>query len=123
LAHPPGNPANQKLPNQFGVDSDNPTQPVRSSSLSWSLVPGIQVHRRTWDGETSLYIYPIGETMVVSEFGAAAIAGISAGCTDLPSLEHWCQERRVADAGEDMSGVLSSFVASLAELEIIELRQ
>lgn len=77
---------------------------------------------RTWGSETAVHFDGPGETMVVNELGAVAIAAIAAGCRDLAALEHWCRDRGFADAGDDLLSGLSSLLASLAELEIVEVR-
>lgn len=88
--------------------------------LRWVLAPGVRVLSRTWGDETAVYFEGAGETMVVSELGATAIAGIASGCADLASLEDWCRERRTPAGDEDLAAGLLAVLEQLAACEIIE---
>lgn len=99
---------------------DAPQPRSELADLRWRLVPGVRVLSRTWDDETAVFFQGAGETMVVSELGSAAIAGIAAGCADLPALEAWCRGRGLAAADEDLGATLLAVLEKLAAFEIIE---
>jgi hypothetical protein len=87
----------------------------------WRLVPGIRARARSWDRETVLYFDGAGETMVVSELGAVAVDGISAGCSTLAALERWCRNHGFVEADQELRAGLETLLGKLLDLEIIEL--
>jgi hypothetical protein len=97
-----------------------PQPKIPPANLRWRLAPGIAAHARRWGDETAVYFAGAGETMVVSEVGATAIAGILAGCSDLAALEDWCREHGFAEADDKLVEGLLALLEKLAAFEIIE---
>lgn len=86
----------------------------------WRLAEGIRVHSWTGAGETALYFEGAGETMVVSELGVTAVAGIVAGCSTIAALEGWCRRHGFGAAGSELRDGLLALLQTLADFEIIE---